>query len=80
MKEAIALLEPMTRDSVPFVRQGAFIALAMVLIQVSEKAEPKVKEIRQQFLETISDKHQSIVAKLGAIIAMGIIDAGKCLN
>lgn len=76
MKEAIALLEPMTRDSVPFVRQGAFIALAMVLIQVSEKAEPKVKEIRQQFLETISDKHQSIVAKLGAIIAMGIIDAG----
>jgi len=49
MNEAIALLEPMTRDLVPFVRQGAFIALAMVLIQVSEKAEPKVKEIRQQF-------------------------------
>jgi len=76
MKEAIALLEPMTKDLVPFVRQGAFIALAMVLIQVSEKTEPKVKEIRQQFLETVSDKHQSIVAKLGAIIALGIIDAG----
>jgi len=76
MKEAIALLEPMTRDSVPFVRQGAFIALAMVLIQVSEKAEPKVKEIRQQFLDTVADKHQSIVSKLGAIIALGIIDAG----
>lgn len=76
MKEAITLLEPMTRDPVPFVRQGAFIALAMVLIQVSEKIEPKVKEIRQQFLDTVGDKHQSIVAKLGAIIALGIIDAG----
>jgi len=48
----------------------------MVLIQVSEKMEPKVKEIRQQFLDTVGDKHQSIVAKLGAIIALGIIDAG----
>jgi 26S proteasome regulatory subunit N2 len=30
MKEAITLLEPLLKDRVPFVRQGAFIALAMV--------------------------------------------------
>jgi 26S proteasome regulatory subunit N2 len=78
MKEAISLLDPMTRDSVPFVRQGAFIALAMILIQVSEKSEPKVKEIRQQLMEIIGDnyKQQSPMAKFGAIIALGIIDAG----
>jgi len=78
MKEALALLDPMTRDSVPFVRQGAFIALAMILIQISEKSEPKVKEIRQQLMEIIGDnyKQQSPMAKFGAIIALGIIDAG----
>uniref|UniRef100_A0A6B2KX95 Uncharacterized protein n=1 Tax=Arcella intermedia TaxID=1963864 RepID=A0A6B2KX95_9EUKA len=78
MKEAIALLEPLMKDSVPFVRQGAFIALAMILIQVSEKMEPKAKEIRQQLMEIVGDnfKQQSPMAKFGAIIALGIIDAG----
>jgi len=78
MKEALTLLDPMTRDNVPFVRQGAFIALAMILIQVSEKNEPKVKEVRQQLMEIIGDnyKQQSPMAKFGAIIALGIIDAG----
>lgn len=76
MKEAISLLEPLTTDSVPFVRQGAFIALAMVLIQTSEQAEPKVKTIRQLFLDTIGDKTQAAMSKFGAILALGIIDAG----
>jgi len=76
MKEAITLLEPMTKDTVPFVRQGAYIALSMVLIQISEKSEPKVKEIRQLLLDVIGDKHQSIVSKFGAIVGLGIIDAG----
>jgi len=50
----------------------------MILIQISEKMEPKVKEIRQQFMEIIGDnyKQQSPMAKFGAIIALGIIDAG----
>jgi 26S proteasome regulatory subunit N2 len=76
MKEAITLLEPLTTDTTPFVRQGAFIALAMVLIQTSEQAEPKVKTIRQLFLDTAGDKHQAVMAKFGAIVALGIIDAG----
>jgi hypothetical protein len=32
--QAIELLEPMTTDPVDYVRQGALIALAMVLVQV----------------------------------------------
>jgi 26S proteasome regulatory subunit N2 len=35
--EAIALLMPMTKDAVDFVRQAAHIALALVLIQVCFK-------------------------------------------
>lgn len=77
MKEALALLEPLSKDTVPFVRQGAFIALAMVLVQVSEHALPKVKAIRQQLMDVVGDKHQASMAKFGAILALGIIDAGK---
>ena len=33
LKEALDLLEPLTKDPVDYVRQGAFIALAMILIQ-----------------------------------------------
>ncbi len=36
----------------------------------------KVKTVRQLFLETIGDKHQAHMAKFGAILALGIIDAG----
>lgn len=76
MKEALALLEPLSKDSVPFVRQGAFIALAMVLVQISEHAVPKVKAVRQQLMDVVGDKHQASMAKFGAILALGIIDAG----
>jgi 26S proteasome regulatory subunit N2 len=36
------MLEPMLNDSVDFVRQAAFIALAMVMQQANEANEPKV--------------------------------------
>lgn len=42
LKEAIGLLEPMTNDPVNFVRQGALIASAMILIQHTEQTSPKV--------------------------------------
>ena len=40
-QEAISLVEPMTSDSVAFVRQGAFIALGLIMIQQSNR-HPKV--------------------------------------
>lgn len=75
-KEAIALLEPMTNDPVNYVRQGALIASALILIQQTEITCPKVKEFRQLYSKVISDKHDDIMAKFGAILAQGIIDAG----
>lgn len=75
-KEAINLLEPMTNDPVNYVRQGALIASALILIQQTEALCPKVKDFRQLYAKVISDKHDDVIAKFGAILAQGIIDAG----
>lgn len=66
----------MTKDPVDFVRQGAYIALAMILIQQTEAQSPKVKEIRELFSKVVTDKHEDPMARFGASLAQGIIDAG----
>ncbi|XP_065208959.1 26S proteasome non-ATPase regulatory subunit 1 [Planococcus citri] len=76
LKEAIALLDPLTNDSVNFVRQGALIASAMILIQQTEGLCPKVKDFRTLYAKVITDKHEDVMSKFGAILAQGIIDAG----
>ncbi|XP_066591012.1 26S proteasome non-ATPase regulatory subunit 1 [Prorops nasuta] len=76
LKEAIALLDPMTNDPVNFVRQGALIASAMILIQQTESTCSRVKDFRALYAKVIVDKHEDVMAKFGAILAQGIIDAG----
>lgn len=76
LKEAISLLEPMTNDPINYVRQGALIASALVLSQQNENTCPKVNHYRQLYAKVISDKHDDVMAKFGAILAQGIIDAG----
>jgi len=76
LDEAIDLLEPMMKDSVDFVRQGAFVAVSMVMIQVNEAQNPKVTSIRKQLQKAVSDRHEDAMAKFGAGLALGIIDAG----
>lgn len=76
-REAIGLLEPMVKfDPVNFVRQGALIASAMILIQQTEVQCPKVAYFRELYSQVISNKHEDVMAKFGAILAQGIIDAG----
>ncbi|KAH8375861.1 26S proteasome non-ATPase regulatory subunit 1 [Drosophila serrata] len=76
LREAIALLEPMVKfDPVNFVRQGALIASAMILIQHTDQSCPKTTFFRQLYAEVISNKHEDVMAKYGAILAQGIIDA-----
>ncbi|CAI7735047.1 unnamed protein product [Closterium sp. NIES-53] len=45
-RSAVDLLEPLTSDGVDFVRQGALIATAMVLMQCSQEREPRVVTFR----------------------------------
>jgi len=75
-KRALALIEPMCNDSVNYVRQGALIASALILIQHTETTCPKVKHFRSMYSRYIDDKRENEMAKFGAILAQGIIDAG----
>ncbi|GAA5807641.1 hypothetical protein MFLAVUS_001011 [Mucor flavus] len=74
--DALELLEPMTKDPVDFVRQGAFMSQAMILIQQTENTNPKVAGVRKLYEKIIGDKHEDPMAKFGAVLAQGILDAG----
>lgn len=76
LDEAVDLLEPMLKDPTDFVRQGALISLAMVLIQQNDALNPKVGSIRKAMMKVIGDRHEDAMAKFGAALALGIIDAG----
>lgn len=53
------------------------IASALIVIQQTEVTCPKVKQIRETYKKSISDKHEDSIAKFGSILAQGIIDAGR---
>lgn len=76
LDEAIDLLEPMMKDSTDFVRQGALISLAMIMVQQNEAMNPKVATIRKTLTKIIGDRHEDAMAKFGCALALGIIDAG----
>ncbi len=76
LAEAIDLLEPMVKDPTDFVRQGAVIAVAMILIEQNEAMNPKVTSVRKTLQRIIGDRHEDAMAKFGCALAMGIIDAG----
>nr|XP_022918961.1 26S proteasome non-ATPase regulatory subunit 1-like [Onthophagus taurus] len=77
LREALNLLEPMIMfDAINFVRQGALIASAMILIQQTDQTCSKASFFRQSYSTVISNKHDDVMAKFGAILAQGIIDAG----
>jgi 26S proteasome regulatory subunit N2 len=75
-KDAIDLLLPMLEDQQDFVRQGACMSLAMVLMQASEARSPSVKKLHEHLVKVINDKHQAVITKQGAILASGILQAG----
>ena len=54
----------MTRDSVDFVRQGAFIALGMILIEQSEASSPSFASTRAKYAKVIADKHEDRLLSL----------------
>ncbi|KAF2476500.1 26S proteasome regulatory subunit rpn2 [Lindgomyces ingoldianus] len=76
LDEAIDLLEPMMKDSTDFVRQGALISLAMIMVQQNEAMNPKVATIRKTLAKIVADRHEDAMAKFGCALALGIIDAG----
>ncbi|KAK4121938.1 26S proteasome regulatory complex, non-ATPase subcomplex, Rpn2/Psmd1 subunit [Parathielavia appendiculata] len=76
LDEAIDLLEPMMKDPTDFVRQGALIALSMIMVQQNEAMNPKVTAIRKTLKKVVGDRHEDAMTKFGAALALGILDAG----
>ena len=76
LQDAVDILEPMAKDPVDFVRQGALIALGMVLIQQSDVAVPSVSSTRNSDAKIVADKHEDPMARFGAALGQGLIDAG----
>ena len=75
--DSVALLEPMLEDMTDYVRQGALIGTSMIYMQQSDSANGrKVRSFRDKLLTFIAEKHQSTLTKMGAILAIGILDAG----
>lgn len=74
-KDALSLIETLTQDSSSIVRQGAFIAQALIMLQ-QPNTHPKIEATRKLFQKVIADKHEDIAAKFGAIFAQGILEAG----
>jgi 26S proteasome regulatory subunit N2 len=75
--ESVALLEPMLTDMADHVRQGALLGTAMIYMQQSDTCNHrKIKTFRDKLATLISDKHQTILTKMGAILSTGLIDVG----
>lgn len=73
---AIGMLERLTSDPSDFVRQGALIGLAMVLMHHTEERSPKSVEMRKTLESTWSAKLEDVITRFGAVVASGIMDAG----
>ncbi|KAF8293629.1 26S proteasome regulatory complex non-ATPase subcomplex Rpn2 Psmd1 subunit [Clavulina sp. PMI_390] len=74
-QDAIDILQPMTKDPVDFVRQGAFVSLAMILVQQSDTSS-SLTTTRAMFAKVVGDKHEDPMSRFGAAVGQGLIDAG----
>ncbi|KAN0039379.1 hypothetical protein ACTA71_001573 [Dictyostelium dimigraforme] len=75
-RDALEILKSLTTDSVGYVKQAAWISMAMVLIQTSKELVPEAETARKLFATCISDKREDSMSKFGAVLAFGVIDAG----
>lgn len=75
-KKAIELVKPMCKDFTDFVRQGAYISLAMILMQHNDTTCDDVSWVRSTLDSVITAKLEDAMARFGAVLAQGIIDAG----
>ncbi|EGB05696.1 hypothetical protein AURANDRAFT_54482 [Aureococcus anophagefferens] len=74
--DALSLLEPIITDPIDFVRQGALMATALVLMQQSHARVQTLASFRERIANLVKDKYPSTLTKIGAIMAAGILDAG----
>ncbi|CAI2379462.1 unnamed protein product [Moneuplotes crassus] len=76
MLQTLPILTKLARDNTAFVRQGALIAMSIIFIQIADTFEPKVAKINKLYAKIIGTKHEEVLAKMGAILGTGILNAG----
>ena len=76
--QAMSLLQPLFTDTTPFVAQGALMAAALVCQQQSASRSKAVAEFRELLPKVLDDKVAPSLKKMGALLALGIVDAGGC--
>ena len=79
MTAAVDLLQPLLADRVDFVRQGAMIAMALVLVQ---QPEARVAPFRKQLAKAMGDKHEEVMCRCvipsSAICPRAMSLLGRC--
>lgn len=75
-EEAINLLKPMTSDFTDFVRQGAYLALALIIQQMNEVTCSEAPWVRTTVEGLVTTKMVDPMVKFGAVLATGLMDAG----
>lgn len=75
-KEVLELLWPLLTDAVDYVRQAAYVSVAVLLQVNTVHSEPKLADFRKMISESVSKKHEEVLAKMGAILATGLLDIG----
>lgn len=75
-KDAFKILDLLLKDEVPFVTQGAMLAVAMILIQQNEKIFPMLEKYTDFFEHCIANLECDPMVHFGAALAKGILNAG----
>ncbi|KAK4530068.1 hypothetical protein CCYA_CCYA03G0925 [Cyanidiococcus yangmingshanensis] len=74
--EAAEIVQKLANDTVDFVRQGALIAQAMLYQHHNKERSDAATDLRKRFDNIAKDKHEETLTKFGAVLALGVIDAG----
>lgn len=75
----INLIKSLILDNSFIVRQSAFIAAGMVVVQRNEKTTESYRDIRNILTSVCTDRRTDTIAKFGGYLGFGIMDAG-CRN
>ncbi|KAK2198375.1 bifunctional Kelch-type beta propeller/Calcineurin-like phosphoesterase domain [Babesia duncani] len=80
--DALSILHALAMDKSDLVKQGALVSLGLLLQTFNSHNSPNVPKVREMFKSMASDKHQDMMARFGAIIGMGLMDAGgqNCIS
>uniref|UniRef100_A0A0G4I2V6 Uncharacterized protein n=1 Tax=Chromera velia CCMP2878 TaxID=1169474 RepID=A0A0G4I2V6_9ALVE len=76
LQEAVSLLLKVASDGTDFVREGAFLALGLCLMNVPEGVCDRVKKATDLLFRVVKDKHEDVMARFGATIGLGLLNAG----